>query len=635
MSKTILQEIATFQALETKNQDIYNELRSLSDELNTQSESTKTILNKASSDFQSAASLLKQEFSNDLAEQKIATDKVRMTHEALENFTIQELSNNYKALGTMRREYRRSDDLIKESINELSFRKLEYFTGPISTPVYDSNGNVTGYTSAIAETSRDWIYILSRAIKYKGSNLLSLNSALTTITLGDANYNKVQTSGSLTVATDCTITNGTLSITSSGVNSITCNKDITTAGGILAGGNINTSKGNISTAEGDISTSKGNLYTTSGDIYTSDGSVKATKGLSTTNGDITTGTGNISTNTGNISISNGDFKITTSGNISTKLGNISTDRGYIKTAFGNISTDQGDISTTLGNISSGSGNISTGSGNITTANGKIQSDRGDLVLQDGRIIVGGTTGTKMLFDNGNLTISGGANIAGSLTAKDLNILTDLSARNLTLTGVVNSSGTGTNSFAGPIDAKAIGCTNINATGDISARNISTSGTLTVNGTTTFNANVTAGTYTMTASKFIGLATSANYADLAEKYKCDRVLAPGTVVAICMDDTKDYEIELYTKSSKVAAGVVSTAPGLMLNDNENTTDDTYLFVALKGRIPVKCTQEIKKGMFVYPDPVYSGRAYGTYEYTPYNLLGIALSNSANGTCEIKV
>jgi hypothetical protein len=90
--------------------------------------------------------------------------------------------------------------------------------------------------------------------------------------------------------------------------------------------------------------------------------------------------------------------------------------------------------------------------------------------------------------------------------------------------------------------------------------------------------------------FNGTATSSNYADMAERYKADSIIEPGSVVSI----GGDFEITLtMTANDTNIVGVVSTDPGVMLNSNAGS-DDTHPYVALSGRVPVKVVGPVKKG-----------------------------------------
>jgi hypothetical protein len=90
---------------------------------------------------------------------------------------------------------------------------------------------------------------------------------------------------------------------------------------------------------------------------------------------------------------------------------------------------------------------------------------------------------------------------------------------------------------------------------------------------------------ITARIFRGTATSAQYADLAEKYLPDAEYEAGTVV--CIGGEKEITAATWGKR---AIGVISTNPAFMMNSE--LEDGVY--VALKGRVPVKVIGRIKKG-----------------------------------------
>lgn len=88
--------------------------------------------------------------------------------------------------------------------------------------------------------------------------------------------------------------------------------------------------------------------------------------------------------------------------------------------------------------------------------------------------------------------------------------------------------------------------------------------------------------------FVGTATTAQYADLAENYSADSQYPPGTVLMF----GGDQEVTLAEEDSTKVAGVVSSNPAYLMNtqlESENT-----VAVALQGRVPVFVTGEIKKG-----------------------------------------
>jgi hypothetical protein len=141
-------------------------------------------------------------------------------------------------------------------------------------------------------------------------------------------------------------------------------------------------------------------------------------------------------------------------------------------------------------------------------------------------------------------------------------------------------------------------------------------------------------YVDNSGVYQGTAASANWADLAEKYLADAVYAHGTVLAM----GGDAEVTEYKPGMKLA-GVVSTLPGLMMNQtDENRDDPMWPFVALKGRVPCKINGTAKKGQFIIADQDGAGRAVDELstiaEYTL--LIGTAISDcDGNGTVEVKV
>jgi len=90
---------------------------------------------------------------------------------------------------------------------------------------------------------------------------------------------------------------------------------------------------------------------------------------------------------------------------------------------------------------------------------------------------------------------------------------------------------------------------------------------------------------LNAVLFQGTATSALFADLAEKYLTDERYEVGTVVAV----GGDAEVTACTKGDR-AFGAVSANPAYMMN--AGLEGGTY--IALKGRVPVKVIGPVKKG-----------------------------------------
>jgi len=90
---------------------------------------------------------------------------------------------------------------------------------------------------------------------------------------------------------------------------------------------------------------------------------------------------------------------------------------------------------------------------------------------------------------------------------------------------------------------------------------------------------------LSAVLFNGTATAARYADLAEKYLADAEYDAGTVV--CVGGKKEVTASSWGKR---AIGVVSTNPAFMMNKDL----EGGIYIALKGRVPVKVIGRIHKG-----------------------------------------
>lgn len=85
----------------------------------------------------------------------------------------------------------------------------------------------------------------------------------------------------------------------------------------------------------------------------------------------------------------------------------------------------------------------------------------------------------------------------------------------------------------------------------------------------------------------GTATTAQYADLAEKYTTDQQYEPGTVLTVATSG--EAEATATFESGQRVLGVVSTNPAFLMNDASPGQA-----IALRGRVPVKVIGAIRKG-----------------------------------------
>ena len=122
----------------------------------------------------------------------------------------------------------------------------------------------------------------------------------------------------------------------------------------------------------------------------------------------------------------------------------------------------------------------------------------------------------------------------------------------------------------------------------------------------------------------GKATSAQYADLAERYESDAGYVPGTVVTI--GGEKEITMELGVASEDVF-GVISTSPAHLMNDSVGS-DTTHPPVALTGRVPVRVVGEINKGQRIVSAGFGLARAAHPGEATPFNVIGRALESKSS-------
>jgi hypothetical protein len=127
------------------------------------------------------------------------------------------------------------------------------------------------------------------------------------------------------------------------------------------------------------------------------------------------------------------------------------------------------------------------------------------------------------------------------------------------------------------------------------------------------------------------ATSALYADVAERFEADEKLAPGTVVEL--GGVAEITRSVNALSDNVF-GVISTQPAYTMNGGAGS-NDTHPPVAMTGRVPVLVTGAVRKGDRLVSAGNGLARAAEVHEITPFNVIGRALKNKAStdaGTVE---
>jgi hypothetical protein len=321
-------------------------------------------------------------------------------------------------------------------------------------------------------------------------------------------------------------------------------------------------------------------------------------GAVSTTGNITGGnllTGGIMSATGNATGGN----LVTAG-LATVTGNVTAGNvltGGLISATGNI---------TGGNLLFGSGIVS-GTGNITG---------GNVLFGSGRISgTGNITGGNLLFGSG--VVSGIGNITGSYLFGNGSQLTGLSSavsvtkiENGTSEGAIGSAGANIAfTVAGVANVMVLATTGAVVTG-LNTPSIEHTGT---------NAVGNIGSSSSYFNRLFATATTALYADVAERFAADEELAPGTVVELggVAEITRSKQ-----DLSENVFGVISTRAAYLMNGGAGE-DNTHPPVAMTGRVPVQVIGVVRKGDRLVSAGDGVARAAQPGEATAFNVIGRAL------------
>jgi hypothetical protein len=234
-----------------------------------------------------------------------------------------------------------------------------------------------------------------------------------------------------------------------------------------------------------------------------------------------------------------------------------------------IDVRQITTTTTVTSISNSTGNAAISvldTSNVVTVTGSL-SVIGGIIGLSSDAISNGTSNVKVLSSNGNIAV----------TVNNNGIVTFAS------TGILNNMGNGVGNIG--------------------------------NSTGTFNT-------------VFALATSAQYADLAEKYSADATYTPGTVVAF--GGSQEITLCVNDACSRVA-GVVSTNPSYRMNDG--LVSEHTAMVALTGRVPTSVIGTVCKGDMM----VSAGNGTARAEANPEigTVIGKALADHAGPSGIIEV
>jgi trimeric autotransporter adhesin len=237
-------------------------------------------------------------------------------------------------------------------------------------------------------------------------------------------------------------------------------------------------------------------------------------------------------------------------------------------------------------------------------------------------ITNGTSSVSVIASGGNIR----SNIAGStvqtISSGLVAVTGNISGGNLILSGAIEDSGqldirtTASNSN---IVLTPNGTGNINTSGNIMP---------------VANAAANIGSATLSYNTIFARATSAQYADLAEKYTADADYPPGTVIEF--GGTNEVTITTQSHSAQVA-GIVSTNPSYLMNSG--LVDQNAIDVALVGRVPCQVVGTIAKGDRLVSSTIPGvATTLNMTQYQPGCIVGKALeayNSDSVGTIEVAV
>ena len=269
-------------------------------------------------------------------------------------------------------------------------------------------------------------------------------------------------------------------------------------------------------------------------------------------------------------------------------------------------------------------------GHISVSGTDVRFDNdtqdGDLIF---RVNDGGVVTTAMTIDGATSVVNINTSLVstGNVTGANIATAGRVDAGNVTSTTTITAIG---NVAGGNITTPGA----VVATGNVTAANMSVGvGDVAVGSITNNNADGVGniGSSSVAFNTVHALATSAQYADMAERFHADAEYASGTVVelggvnevTICAD-------ELSTK----VFGVVSDKPAYLMNGGAGT-DATHPPIAMSGRVPVNVMGFVTKGDRLVSAGNGLARAATMEEATAFNVIGRALESKTDeniGTVE---
>ena len=256
------------------------------------------------------------------------------------------------------------------------------------------------------------------------------------------------------------------------------------------------------------------------------------------------------------------------------------------------------------------------------------------------------SGVVMAYDNATRleTVNGGAKVTGNLEVTGDFVTADTDNLSEGSTNLYHTStrvntlidARVTNSFVDALNVDADTLDSLDSGSFLrSDANDTHSGTITPNADNSIDLGSGSLRYNQVfAVSFEGTATSAKYADLAERYLPDASYDVGTVMVF----GGSKEVTQSTKQNCPSiAGVVSTDPAFLMNAEL----EGGITLALRGRVPVKVTGAVRKGdvLICSNTPGHAEAApFKGYHVTGPSMIGVAISehlSSGTGVVEAQI
>ena len=434
-----------------------------------------------------------------------------------------------------------------------------------------------------------------------GSILTSITGANITGTVANATY--ATSAGTSTTSTQANYANIANSVSGSNVSGSVAQANYANTANSVAGANITGTVANATYAlSANVSTYAGTVTTNAQPNITSVGTLSSVSTTGNVNsGNLLTGgqvsaTGNI---TGSNLLVNNDAVIT---------GNLTVNGTTTTINSQTITTN--DLAITLGNNQNTStalngagldiGNNSLATWKFNNATTSWQSNIAIMPTANGTLTLGGASNYWSTAYLTAVSATGNINSGNVLTVGQVSATSNITGGNLLTSGVMSSTGniTGGNLSVG--------------TGTITVNNI-------VNGGSNAVGNI--GSSTTYFNTVFAKATSAQYADVAEKYLADADYPVGTVLAI--GGPKEVRNSHNYHGSDVI-GTISENPAYIMNGG--LTGEFVVTVALLGRVPCRVIGPVLRGDLLAASEIRGvAQTVNPDDYQPGCIIGKALQD----------